>query len=197
MLFFDPMYLLFMLPGVALAMWAQWRVKSTFGRYSQVATRKGWTGAQIAQAILDVNGIRDVVIEPSQGMLSDHYDPRAKALRLSPDVYQGRSVAAAGVAAHEVGHAIQHARGFVIERLRIQAAKSRTLEFHGVHVVVRDVGIELPDGKKFVLPGVLGMNLLLPSASGLSQGDIAGVAEAPFQRIWIDGPRHTLSLDLP
>jgi hypothetical protein len=96
-----------------------------------------------------------------------------------------------------IGGDIQRADGFVIERLRIGAARSRTLEFHRAHVIVRDVGIELPDGKKFVLQGVLGMNLLLPSASGLGQGDLSGLREAPFKRIWIDGPRHTLSLDLP
>ncbi|MHC4129259.1 MAG: aspartyl protease family protein [Planctomycetota bacterium] len=96
-----------------------------------------------------------------------------------------------------IGGDIKRADGFVIERLRIQAARSRALEFHRVHVVVRDVGIELPGEDRFVLQGVLGMNLLLPSASGLSQGNITDVAKAPFKRIWIDGPRHTLSLDLP
>ena len=89
------------------------------------------------------------------------------------------------------------AAGFVLDRLRIPAAKKRTLEFHRVHVVVGDVSVELPSGDTFVLPGVLGMNLLLPSASGLGQGDITAVAKGPFKRIWIDGPRHTLSLDLP
>lgn len=118
MLFFDPLYLLFLAPGMLLAMYAQWRVKSTFGHYSQVGTRRGWTGARIAQAILDVNGIRDVAIEPVNGFLSDHYDPRHKTLRLSPDVYNGRSVAAAGVAAHEVGHAIQHAKGYPFLTMR-------------------------------------------------------------------------------
>jgi len=112
MLFFDPLYLLFAAPGMLLAFWAQYKVKSTFHRYSQVTTRRGWTGAEIADAILRVNQIRDVRIEPTQGFLSDHYDPVAKVLRLSPDVYAGRSVAAAGVAAHEVGHAIQHAQGY-------------------------------------------------------------------------------------
>ncbi|MHC4825260.1 MAG: aspartyl protease family protein [Planctomycetota bacterium] len=96
-----------------------------------------------------------------------------------------------------IGGDLQRADGFIIERLKIKAAKARTLEFHRAHVVVRDVGIELPDGQRFVLQGVLGMNLLLPSASGLGQGDLSGVREAPFQRIWVDGPRHTLSLDLP
>ena len=117
-MFFDPLYMMLMLPGMLLAMWAQYRVKSTFSKYSEVGTQRGWTGAQIAQAILDQKGIRDVRIEPVNGFLSDHYDPRHKVLRLSPDVYQGNSVAAAGVAAHEVGHAIQHAEGYAMLQLR-------------------------------------------------------------------------------
>jgi Zn-dependent membrane protease YugP len=104
--------MLLVLPGVALAMIAQWKVKSAFSRGSQIGTQRGWTGAQVAQSILDAEGIRDVSIEPVEGHLSDHYDPSHKVLRLSPDVYSGRSVAAAGVAAHEVGHAIQHAHGY-------------------------------------------------------------------------------------
>jgi uncharacterized protein len=112
MMWFDPYYLLIIAPGLLLAMYAQYKVKSAFARGSQIATQRGRTGRDVAQAILDAYGIRDVRIEPVQGYLSDHYDPRKKVLRLSPDVYSGRSVAAAGVAAHEVGHALQHARGY-------------------------------------------------------------------------------------
>ncbi|MBP7935277.1 MAG: zinc metallopeptidase [Phycisphaerae bacterium] len=109
----DPMYLIYVgLPGLLLGLYAQWKVKSAFARGSQIASERGWTGQQVAQRILDANGIYDVSIEPVEGYLSDHYDPRHKVLRLSPDVYHGRSLAAAGVAAHEVGHAIQHARGY-------------------------------------------------------------------------------------
>lgn len=126
-MFFDPLYLLFLAPGMLLAAWAQWKVRSTFGHYSQVGTRRGWSGARIAQAILDVNGIRDVRIEPVNGFLSDHYDPSSKTLRLSPDVYQGTSVAAAGVAAHEVGHAIQHAQGYAFLRMRSSLVPVLTL----------------------------------------------------------------------
>lgn len=111
-MFFDPLYLLLAAPGMLLALWAQFKVKSTFNHYSQVGTQRGWSGAEIARAILQSNQIRDVRIEPVQGFLADHYDPTEKVLRLSPDVYHGRSVAAAGVAAHEVGHAIQHAAGY-------------------------------------------------------------------------------------
>jgi len=118
MIFFDPLYFLIILPGVALGIYASIKVKSTFARAAEIPSRAGWRGADVAQAILDAEGIHDVRIEPTQGYLSDHYDPRAKVLRLSPDVYNGRSLASAGVAAHEVGHAIQHARGYALLEVR-------------------------------------------------------------------------------
>ncbi len=114
----DPLYIAFAIPGLLLGFWAQWRVKSTFRRYAQVGTARGMTGADVAQSILQVHGIRDVRIEPSRGFLSDHYSPGEKALRLSPDVFNGRTIAAAGVAAHEVGHAIQHAQSYRFLGLR-------------------------------------------------------------------------------
>jgi Zn-dependent membrane protease YugP len=87
-------------------------VKSTFRRYSQVSARSGISGAEAAVSLLREKGIHDVTVEPVQGFLSDHYDPWAKVLRLSPEVYHGRTLAALGVAAHEAGHAIQHATGY-------------------------------------------------------------------------------------
>ncbi len=106
--FFDPLFLLFSIPGLLLSLWAQAKVRGAFARYSQVRNTTGMTGAQVAQRILRANGLDGVVrIEPVQGFLSDHYDPRGKVLRLSPDVYNGTSLAAAGIAAHEVGHAVQ------------------------------------------------------------------------------------------
>ncbi|GMU23065.1 MAG: hypothetical protein AMXMBFR13_31480 [Phycisphaerae bacterium] len=110
--YFDPWYFIILGPGLLLAMYAQWKVRSTFSRASEIPAARGMTGRQVAQAILDANGIHNVDIEPVEGRLSDHYDPRHKVLRLSPDVYGGRSLAAFGVAAHEVGHAIQDARGY-------------------------------------------------------------------------------------
>lgn len=115
---YDYWYFIFVAPGMLLALWATWRVKSTFARASQIGSEIGWSGRDIAQAILNAEGITDVRIEPVEGQLSDHYDPRDKVLRLSPDVYGGRSLAAAGVAAHEVGHAIQHAQGYAALSLR-------------------------------------------------------------------------------
>ena len=111
-MYFDPVYLLFLAPGMLLSLWASMRVKSTFKHYSQVASRSGMTGAEAARELLRRQNINDVRIEPVEGFLSDHYDPGAKTLRLSPDVYHGHSLASLGVAAHEAGHAIQHAHNY-------------------------------------------------------------------------------------
>ena len=109
---FDPIYILVMLPGLALSAWASFKVKSTFARYKEVGARSGLSGAEAARELLRLRGVHDVRVEPVEGFLSDHYDPGARVLRLSPDVYNGRSLAALGVAAHEAGHALQHATGY-------------------------------------------------------------------------------------
>jgi hypothetical protein len=115
---FDPLYLGVMAIGLVLSLWASARVKSTFHKYSQIPTRSKMTGADVARRILQDHGIRDVKVEPVAGSLSDHYDPRSKTLRLSEPVYASRSMAAFGVAAHEVGHAIQHATGYPFLKFR-------------------------------------------------------------------------------
>jgi len=97
---------------MALSLWAMWRVKSVYNHYNQGVVRSGVTGAEVAAQILRNTGIRDVEITEGEGMLGDHYDPIHKRLVLSPDNYHGRSPAALGVAAHECGHAIQHARAY-------------------------------------------------------------------------------------
>ena len=106
-MFFSPLYLLFALPALLLGLWAQFRVRSAFGKYSRVRAMSGMTGAQAARRILDTNGLQNVAIERVRGTLSDHYDPRSKVLRLSDSVYGEPSLAAVGVAAHEAGHALQ------------------------------------------------------------------------------------------
>ncbi|MDM5316127.1 zinc metallopeptidase [Fictibacillus sp. b24] len=98
--------------------WAQMRVKSTYKKYSKVGNSTGKTGAEVAREILDQNGLYSVQVEPVRGMLSDHYDPRSKVVRLSEDNYYGSSIAGAAVAAHEVGHAIQDAEGYAFLRFR-------------------------------------------------------------------------------
>ncbi|MGI5891640.1 MAG: zinc metallopeptidase [Bacillota bacterium] len=104
--------------GIGIAIWAQARVSSTFRKYSQVKSQKGQSAADVARNILDKNGLHDVPVERIQGNLTDHYDPRHHVLRLSEPVYNSSSVAAIGVAAHEVGHAVQHQTGYVPLKIR-------------------------------------------------------------------------------
>ena len=111
-MFFDPLYLILLIPALVLSLYASWRTSSAFKKYSKVRTLSGLTGAQAAQKLLAGAGITDVEIVPTRGTLSDHYNPVTKKLALSEPVYGSASVAAVGVACHEAGHAIQHARGY-------------------------------------------------------------------------------------
>jgi len=108
----DIYYIVLVVPTIILSLWAQYKVKSTFAKYSNVRCSKGISGAQAAQILLDANNIRNVSIESVSGSLTDHYDPGSHVLRLSQPVYGEQSISAVGVAAHETGHAIQHARGY-------------------------------------------------------------------------------------
>jgi Zn-dependent membrane protease YugP len=117
-MFFDPLYWLVIGAGMILSLWASMKTKGTFQKFSQFTTRSGMTGADVARAILRDANITGVTIEPIRGKLTDHYDPRTKTLRLSEGVYDGTSMSAAGVAAHEVGHAIQHAENYAPLKFR-------------------------------------------------------------------------------
>jgi len=112
-MFEDPLFWVFVLPGLLLGLYAQSRIKLNVTKYSQVATKDGVTGAEVARRLLDAQGLQDVAIESTPGILSDHYDPRTKTLRLSQSVYFTPSVAAAGIAAHEAGHALQDAEDYL------------------------------------------------------------------------------------
>ena len=116
-LYYDPTYIL-LIPAIILTLFAQAKVKSAYAKYSGVATYRGMTGMQAARAILDANGLQHVRIEMIRGTLTDHYDPRDHVMRLSADVYNSSSVAAVSIAAHESGHAIQHATGYSLLNLR-------------------------------------------------------------------------------
>jgi len=109
---FDPLYFIIIGPGILLGIYAQWKVSSAYHRASRIGTHSGITGAQAAATVLDTAGLHSVGIEDIPGQLTDHYDPHAKVLRLSPDVYEGNSIASVGIAAHEAGHAIQDARRY-------------------------------------------------------------------------------------
>ena len=117
------LYLLFVVPTMLLALGAQWLIHSAYQRTSKIPARMN--GEMAARRILDANGLQNIPIEQAQGQLSDHYDPSAKVVRLSPDVYQGYSLASVGIAAHEVGHAIQDAKHYaplVVRNLAIPVA---------------------------------------------------------------------------
>jgi len=116
--YFDWYYLVLVLPAMFFAIAAQNKVTSTFNKYSRSYNRNGMTGAEAARKIMELNGIYDVSIERVSGNLTDHYDPSKKVLRLSDNVYSSTSIAAVGVAAHETGHAIQHANGYAFLSLR-------------------------------------------------------------------------------
>lgn len=114
---FDATFIL-LIPAIILSLYAQFKVQSTFNKFVNVNASSGMTGAEVARRLLDENHLSDVPVELTPGTLSDHYDPRSRVLRLSPEVYHGRSLASFGVAAHETGHAVQHAHAYFPLTLR-------------------------------------------------------------------------------
>lgn len=140
-MFFDPLYIMMMVPTIILVLWAQNRVKGTFRKFREVPNQQRLSGAEVARMILNSNGLSHVPVEPIQGELTDHYDPRSRTLRLSEPVYSSRSVAALGIAAHETGHALQHAEGYA------------PLQVRSTLVPVASVGSNL--GWIMVLAGIL------------------------------------------
>ena len=116
--YFDWSYLVLVVPALLFSLWASARVNSTFKKYSAIRNVRGMTGAEAARAVLNANGVTDVRIEYVSGNLTDHYDPKNKVIRLSQDVYDAATPAAVGVAAHEAGHAVQHATGYTPIKIR-------------------------------------------------------------------------------
>ena len=129
-LFYFDWTILILIPGIIFTLWAQMKVKSAYNRYSQALLPGYMTGAALARRILDSNGLSHIPIEMVRGHLSDHYDPRHKVLRLSEAVYHGNNVAAVGVAAHEAGHALQDAKGYVPLRFRIAIVPACNIGSH-------------------------------------------------------------------
>lgn len=134
-------YLIYVLPAVLLAMYAQNKVKSTYKKYSKFKNRKGYTGEEIARKILAINGIRHVTVEPIKGELTDHYDPKGQVVRLSEGVYGSKSLSAVGIAAHECGHAIQDNEDYAFLRIR--------------HLIVPAVNIANRSAMPMVIAGIL------------------------------------------
>ncbi len=133
---FDYQYLLIMLFAIVLGFVTQGYVNRAFKRWSNVELATRRTGAQVARTMLDSEGLHGVAIEMVQGKLSDHYDPRSNVLRLSPEVHSQATVAAAGVAAHEAGHAVQHARGYVPARIRMALVPAANLGSQAAWILI-------------------------------------------------------------
>lgn len=139
-MFFDPVYFIFIAPAVLLSLWAQWRIHATYAQAQQMPAPL--SGAAAARHILDSAGLNDVSIEQIPGHLSDHYDPKAKVLRLSPDVYGDRSLAAVGIAAHEAGHALQDATHYAPLVIRNAAVPMASIG-SGLGMVVLMIGLAM------------------------------------------------------
>lgn len=156
MIWFDPVYLLFALPGLVLSLWATFYVKSTFAKYAHVASRRGLTGAEAARAMLEAAGVRGVGIERAHGWLSDHYDPLSRTLRLSEAVHDSRSLSAIGVACHEAGHALQHATGFGLLTLRSAMVPATNIASTLSYILIL-IGFLLhtQTGQRFILMGAV------------------------------------------
>ncbi len=151
---FDSTYLSLAIPAFIFALWAQFSVSSTFKKYSKVSTSRGMTGADAARAILDGNGLYNVRVEHVAGNLSDHFDPKDNVIRLSDSVYGVASVAAVGVAAHEAGHAIQHAQNYAPIRIR-EAIIPITQIGSTLSMPLVFLGIILPAFEVFISVGII------------------------------------------
>ena len=154
---FDPLYLMFALPGLLLGLYAQFRLSSAYKKYMQVGIESGQSGAQAARVILDRNGLTDVPVQEVPGHLTDHYDPTKRALFLSSDNFHHQSVAAVGVAAHEAGHALQHQDSYAMLNLRMKlvpvtrfASMSYSLIFIGGLILMQMRMIGGPMFVKFI-----------------------------------------------
>ena len=159
-MFFDPIYFLFIGPGLLLSLWASFRVKRAFSKYSKVRSMRGLTGAEAAEEMLRRAGISDVRIVRSHGMLSDHYNPLNKTLALSEPVYDSASIAAVGVATHEAGHALQHAQNYA--PLWVRSALVPTANIgSGIGYFVMVIGLFLSSTNMVLFGAVLFSAVLL------------------------------------
>jgi Zn-dependent membrane protease YugP len=150
---FDPLYWYFAIPGLLLGIWAQIKLSSAYGKYSQVPVESGMTGAEAAREILDRAGLTNVPVEEIPGRLSDHYDPMKRALFLSSDNFNGRTVAAVGVAAHESGHALQHQAAYGLFNVRmalVPVTQFASMAYLGIFFVGLFLGLV-----KIVLPIII------------------------------------------
>ncbi|MFA5193240.1 MAG: zinc metallopeptidase [Verrucomicrobiia bacterium] len=150
MFFYDATSWMFFIPCLLITIWSQWKLRSTYARYSQVGSTSGLTGSEVARHILSQEGLAQVPVEEVEGQLSDHYDPRSRVVRLSSDIYNGTSLAALGVAAHECGHAIQHKKAYAPLHIRM-AIVPLTNFASGVAPLLVFAGFFIPTAFKVLL----------------------------------------------
>ena len=198
--FYDYYYIVLVMPMVLLALYAQFKVNSTFKKYSTVRTMRGTTGYDSARMILDKNGLYDVKIERVAGNLSDHYDPRTNTVRLSDAVYSSSSVAAVGVAAHEAGHAVQYAIGYFPIRLRAAIIPVTNIgSYLSIPLII--LGMLLAGGETLAYIGVMLFSLTavfqlvtLPVEFNASRRAISALRESyRFEENEINGARSVLN----
>ncbi|MFA5527792.1 MAG: zinc metallopeptidase [Peptostreptococcales bacterium] len=178
--------ILILLPAIIFTFYAQGKVKSSFAKYIKVPTRNNYSGAEVARALLDKHGLQDVPIEMSQGTLSDHYDPRGRILRLSPEVHQRSTIASVSVAAHEVGHAIQHENGYIPLSLRniifpiARFGSSAAIFFILIGLIIPSLGSLMDIGILLFAVAVLFQVVTLPVEFNASNRALALLSEYGF-----------------
>jgi uncharacterized protein len=156
--YFDPIYFVFMLPGLLLGIYAQFKLRGAYNHYLQIPTTSGLSGGEVAREILDSAGLQVVPVEVTPGQLTDHYDPAHKTLVLSEENYYGRSVAAAGVAAHEAGHALQHKAAYFPMHLRTTIVPAVNFASAGA-MWAAAIGFML-QAPRLVLIGIIGFSIM-------------------------------------
>ena len=198
---YDLTYFIFMIPCLILSLYCSAKVNSTFKKYSQVPNRRHLTGAQAAYQVLSANGVTGVTIEHTSGHLTDHFDPRTNVIRLSDSVYNSTSVAAVGVAAHEAGHAVQHAQGYVPNKIRSAVVPVANLGSKFSWILIF-IGFLLPVQYNFVITfgiiffsfSVLFTLVTLPVEFDASKRALATIQNQSLLNIdEYDGAKKTLS----
>ena len=190
-MYFDPLYIVLMLPGIILSLLATLYVKSTFAKYSNVRNSTGLTGAQAAYQMLRAAGVNDVRIEMTNGFLSDHYDPSAKTLRLSAETYGEDSISAVGVACHEAGHALQHAQGYLWLGMRSALVPAVNIGSKFSYIVFMLGYLFQSPALLYVGCGLFALAVLFSIVTLPVEWDASARAKAVMQRSMLLSPRET------
>ncbi|HZW83669.1 MAG TPA: zinc metallopeptidase [Candidatus Deferrimicrobium sp.] len=192
--------MIILIPAIILSLYAQFKVSNTFKRFSKIRSAGGYTGAQVARRLLDQNGLFDVQVEMVEGRLTDHYDPRSQVVRLSPEVYQGTSLSALGVAAHETGHAVQHDHSYVPFNLRSTIVPVANLGSNAAPFLIL-IGLFMGQGGSFLVDlGILAFTAVvvfqivtLPVEFNASSRAMAFLESGFLTREEVSGARKVLS----